>query len=538
MSLQITEVSDFTGGLNFRADQFQLQTYESPEMRNVEVDPRGGVFSRGAMRRLNTTAVSGTWAPERLFAYQAPTPYVLLTNNDKVFKSSGGNFSVLQWDNAGVPTDVASVTGHGACIQQWGDVVYMAVGAAGNGGYYWKYSDTYATPLTASGTAPHAWQTTPTASERKMPTAEHLMVHANKMFAAYTTEAGTTYPNRIRWSLENSPENWAEADYIDIGGGGNGITGMAVVASQLVIFKPNAVYVLLGYDSDNFQVAELTSRIGVLDHNAIAQSDDGVYFYSHSQGLFYYNGSSLRDMFASLRPAIESGYINPAAHDAISCSWVGRRVWVSAPYSRSTTVTDPTVNWVLDPSIRDGVFVEFASADGYGLIGGVDWTNGSNNDYRLMIHPTQPYVLRVDLYSSPYDNITGSDVGFPSYYKTRWFDGGSYMQNKMFRRPDIVAKESDVTQAITVKVYHNFSEGENNEKKIFDIVQTPAGAGLFWGTGNWGENWAAGAVSSVLLTGRNLGQAKSVQLEFIGPSGQKWGLNSIGYKYNTRRVTG
>jgi hypothetical protein len=79
------------------------------------------------------------------------------------------------------------------------------------------------------------------------------------MWAANTTEASGYYPNRIRWSLENSPENWDEDDYFDIVGGGNGITGMAVVSGQLVVFKPNAVYVVFGYDYYNFQVVELTT---------------------------------------------------------------------------------------------------------------------------------------------------------------------------------------------------------------------------------------------------------------------------------------
>ena len=52
---------DFTGGLNLRADQFQLSNNESPDMMNVEIDPRGGLFSRGAFREINDTAVSGTW---------------------------------------------------------------------------------------------------------------------------------------------------------------------------------------------------------------------------------------------------------------------------------------------------------------------------------------------------------------------------------------------------------------------------------------------------------------------------------------------
>jgi len=51
-------------------------------------------------------------------------------------------------------------------------------------------------------------------------------------------------------------------------------------------------------------------------------------------------------------------------------------------------------------------------------------------------------------------------------------------------------------------------------------------------------NWSVGAISSTVQKGRNLGLARSVQLEFIGPASQKWGVNSIGYKYQSRRVKG
>ena len=338
--------------------------------------------------------------------------------------------------------------------------------------------------------------------------------------------------------MENSPENWGENDYIEIAAGGNGITGMAVVNGQLVVFKPNAVYAILGYDSSTFQVVELSNRIGCLSHHAIAQSEDGVYFFSHNQGLFYYNGSSIQDMFSNLRTAIDLNYINPAEHESISVSWVGRRVWVSVPYSVQSTVAYPSVNFVLDPSIRNGVFTQFQTSDGYGLIAGCDWTDGNNLDYRLMIHPTQPYVMKVDLYSEESDDITGTLSAFTSYYKTRWFDGGSYMQKKMFRRPDFVVKESDLAQSISVNVYHDFTEGTGNERKTFNISQAPPTTSLLWGTGLWGEDWSSGAISSKLVTGRNLGLARSIQLEFIGPASQKWGVNSIGYKYNARRVKG
>ena len=115
--LSITEVSDFTGGLNFRADQFQLSSFESPDMLNVEIDPRGGVFSRGGQQRLNTTAISGTWDPQKLFAFDGATNTIMLANGTKVLRSTGGNFTTLQ-ASAGVDVTIASP--HGACFAQSG----------------------------------------------------------------------------------------------------------------------------------------------------------------------------------------------------------------------------------------------------------------------------------------------------------------------------------------------------------------------------------------------------------------------------------
>jgi hypothetical protein len=112
------------------------------------------------------------------------------------------------------------------------------------------------------------------------------------------------------------------------------------------------------------------------------------------------------------------------------------------------------------------------------------------------------------------------------------------MQKKMFRRPDVVVKEVTTPQTIVVNVYHNFDESVGNERRIFNLTQTPSASGLIWGSGLWGENWSAGAISSTILTGANLGLAKCIQLEFNGPSGQKWGINSIGYKYQARKVKG
>jgi hypothetical protein len=533
--LQIYEQKDFTGGLNFRADQFQLSDNESPKMLNVEIDPRGGVFSRGGYERINGTAVAGTWSPKRLHKFTGATNRIMLTTGAKVYQSTGGNFTPLAYS---LGNDIAVSYAYGASFANWGTDLYIATGGAGAGSYSWVTTSTYATAISVLTTS-HFNNNYNSPNATYFPKANLLMVHANKMFAAGVNISGVDYPNRLRWSHEDSPKDWASADYIDIVGGGNGITGLAVVNGSLMIFKPNAIYLLLGYDSDDFRLVQLSGHLGAPHPLAVSLSDSSVYFFSNPEGLYSFDGSRLVDLFANIRPATDANEFNLSAPNAVTLSWVGHRLWMSAPYSKDTTVTDPKVNFVFDPSIgQGGSFTMFQSSDGYGLVGGCDYEDSSNNNIYLMIHPTQPRVLQVDKYSLDSDNITGTPASFVSYYRTKWFDGGSYMQKKMFRRPDIVTKEPSTSTVINVKVYHNFEEGAGNERKNFDLTLTPTSTGIIWGTGLWGGLWGSGAASSTVLTGRNLGLARCVQLEFTGPSGQFWGINSIGYKYQGRRVKG
>lgn len=534
-SLQIYQQQDFTGGLNFRADQFQLADNESPRMLNVEIDPRGGVFSRGGYQRINTTAISGTWSPKRLHKFSGATPRIMLTTGAKVYHSTGTNFSTLQFS---VGNDIAVSAPHGASFANWGDELYIATGSSGASSYRWKTTDTYATAINVLDSNEYN-NNYNTPNGVHFPNANLIAVHANKMFAADVTISGTAYPNRLMWSHEDQPRDWAADDYIDIVGGGQGITGLALVAGSLLIFKPNATFMLLGYDSADFRLVQLSGHLGAPHPLAVVNSDTAVYFYSNPEGLYMFDGSRLVDLFANIRPAADIGHFNLSVPSAVTLSWSGHRLWMSAPYDTDMVVNTPTVNFVYDESIgNNGAFTMFNSADGKGLVGGCDYEDSNGNNIYLMIHPTQPYVLQIDRYQLETDNISGTELGFVSYYRTKWFDGGSYMQKKMFRRPDIVTKEPSSSTIINVKVYHDFEEGLGNERKIFDLTLAPSATGIVWGTGLWGGKWGFGAASSLVLSGRNLGLARAVQMEFTGPSGQYWGLNSIGYKYQGRRVKG
>lgn len=533
--LQIYQQTDFTGGLNFRADQFQLSDNESPEMSNVEIDPRGGVFSRGGYERINSTAVAGTWSPKRLHKFTGATNRLMLTTGAKVYHSTGGDFTALAFSSG---NDIAVSYAHGASFANWGTDLYISTGIAGAGTYSWVSTAPFATAIGVLTTGGFN-NTYASPLANLFPKANLLAVHANKMFAAGVSISSVDYPNRLYWSHEDSPKDWATDDYVEIVGGGDAITGLAVVNGSLMIFKKNSIYLLLGYDSADFRLVQLSSNLGAPHPLAVTVSDSSAYFFSNPEGLHSFDGSRIVDLFDNLRPSIDDNDFNLAAPNAVTLSWVGNRLWMSAPYKEGSTVTDPKVNFVFDPSIgRDGSFTLFDSTDEYGLVGGVDYEDASGNNIYLMIHPIEPRVLQVDKYSLSVDNITGTTANFVSYYRTKWFDGGSYMQKKMFRRPDIVAKEPSSSTIINVKVFHNFDEGAGQERKNFDLTLTPTTTGILWGSGLWGGTWGYGAGSSTVLTGRNLGLARCVQLRFTGPAGKSWGINSIGYKYQGRRVKG
>ena len=530
----VERYDDFTGGLNLRADQFQLSKNESPDMLNVEIDPRGGLFSRGAFREINTTAVSGTWAPKRLTWFKGSSQYLMLTTETSVYQGTGTNFTRLDF---GSGTPIVSASTSGSSLAQWGKTMYMTTGQAGVATYKWEVGDTYATALTASGPT---WQAYASPVGGYFPKAEHTIQHTNKMFVAHTKENGVVYPNRLRWSHEGLPSDWLESDYIDFNGGGDGITGLAVVAGHLVVFKPQAIYVLFGYDSTDHNVVELSSNLGVDLPTHIASSEQGVYFYVGFKGLFYYNGNTVVDLFQNLKAVYPLGYINSNYSSKISVSYVNRRVWLAVPYSTGVAATEVTTNLVYDPSIgQGGSWNRLSSADGYGLVGGADFKTTAGVSVPVLMHPTLPRVLEVEIFSSETDFISQAEANFATYYRTGWVDGNNYSMKKMFRRPDFVLKQVDTQRTLNVKVFHNFEEATGNERKSIDIVLPASASGGQWGTMYWGTGtWGVVAQGAEVRRGSNLGLARCVQLLFTGPVGGEWGIDSIAYKYNNRKVTG
>lgn len=524
---RVLRTDDFTGGLNLRADPFQLADNESPDLLNVDIDPKGGFAMRSGFERFNTTAMgsiaNGAFLPEKIFQWVTDTPQLVVAANSKVFYATGTTFT---------DTTITTTSPEGASFAPWtgasSSVLYVACGTGA--AQMAKWSGAARTLLTASGAA--AWQeslATPTGTH--MPRADHVASHVDRLWVASTLESGTAFPNRVRFSHPNQPESWRSADYIDIVQGGSGITALVPFAGALIVFKKNSIHAIYGYDTDSFQVVTLTESVGAPTSHCVAPSERGLYFFHWPEGLYRWDGNSFDDLFAKLRPMITAGEVNSAAVDKMWLSHANNRVWLSLPTGANAS---PTYTFVLDPQI--GSWTRYQCGCGNGLAVLTDFVTSAGARFYLSLHPTQPYVLKVDGPALLQDNITGTPMNFSSYYTTKWHDAGVVSAKKMWRRPDLVVKQPTVNTTLTVAAYHDWDEAQ--VKRTSQVLVAPGATNaLNWGAGAWGQaEWGEAATGSQFERALNLGLARAVQLRVSGPGGKAWGVNSISYKYVPRRV--
>jgi len=542
-------VEDFTGGLNLRADVFNLGKNESPDMLNVDIDPRGGVSQRDGSCRFNSAAIgsiaSGLFAPNRMFHWRKVSQQVLLSANDKVFYASVDDFT-----DSGVTTS----NEFGAEFAEWiGEQPYLYM-ACGAGSDSQRWDGSAATGLTASGTG--NWQDDLLSpATGYMPRAEHVATHVDRVWVAYTNEDGTDYPDRVRFSHPLFPESWRENDYIDVVGGGSGITAIVPFSGHLVVFKPRAVYAIYGYNQSTFQVVPITQELGAYSSQCVSVSEQAVFFFSWPDGLFAYDGNGLKDLFEPLRPLIDTAEINKNALSTVHVNWVKRKVFLSLPvgvspdffedyddtsgdgvvyddgaykYDGYTRPPTSTATFVYDPSVgNNGAWTRYRTADGYGMVACVDYVlpNGVTNG--MYAHPYHPYVIRFEPELAT-DCIEASPVAFDSYYTMTWQDLAQPQARKFWRSPEFVVAHVAGGYTLNVDVFHDWSTFSAN--RSFDVVFADDDAGVPDDISSWVQNFGSDTVR-----GETLGSARAVKLRF-GCSGSKWGVNAVLYRYSFRKV--
>ena len=579
--LEPINLIDYTGGLNLRASQFQLAENESPDMLNVDIDPRGGFYTRKGWLRWNQEDVVDplveTWRPRNAFVHNwsSGEQEIYVVNNHKLYSAGGdGAFTQL----TGLTGDAAP---HCFDFSPWGNDVYI-VGGMFQAAHR-RPGD--AAPVAMNG---NSWSEVDAPTSDSMPQAEYIAAHGGYMFVAVTSELGVNHFSRVRWSHPGKPDSWRADDYLDIDSGGGRITGIMSYRDHLIIFKTNSMWALYGYDDDSWQLMKVSVSVGCPSITAATRSESAVFFFSASDkgGIYAYAGDKPAHISENLRPAFE----NMISFQNVFVSWANRRLWIGVPWEK---VVGPTVDvstcFVFDPDIGEGAWTMYRSS--YGAVGPVLDGSDINARYPLSAFWSDHAAIMVTLDSSEdaYDILleaptlgytpvpspdtsgwlmtsAGEEIGltgegtigqaFDAYYRTRWLHAGWPDRKKSWRRPTFICRQVERDTDLLVETFRDYNETQIHRTRTLRVralgssywtetgYTDEQGGGFDWkelgklSPDGRGADWGAAREGANLIRAGSMGLARSVQMRVraspLTPR-QRWGVDGVVVKYVQRR---
>lgn len=552
--IKAIRVDDFTGGLNLDANAFRMGDNQTSDALNVDFNPKGGVSTRWAFVRANTTALDGASAgnlkPFRLFSWDGSTRRIVIATETKVLLYP----SATNGEAAADTTTITSNADYGSAFAVWDESstsrLYCSNGHGYNGS---KIVGTTVTTLTASATS--AWQedlTNPNGTH--MPRAQLIANHVERLWVANTYENGVEYPNRLRFSHPLFPESWRSDDYIEIVAGGPRINAIVPFGGTLFVFKDRAVFAVYGFNEETFQVVDISRNLGAASPLCVAVAPNGIYFYSNPDGVFFFDGTEIKDVFANLRPLLVESEVSEGSVNGLSMGWANGRLYVSLPtgddvvdvltydsavedydiegrkYNGATKANFPTKAFVYDPTVgKAGAWTVYRTSDGFGLIHPTDFIKTNGEIEHIAVHPYQPYLLKIDKRENgSQDNILGTNTTFESYFVTDWQDAKTVSAKKFWRRPEIVFRRDETVTTVRVDVYHDWdSYAPIKNFNLSSAAATNDGQSSSWGPPEFGADH---------VFADSLGLARAVKLKISNVNGNPWAFYSIVYKFNPRKM--
>ena len=153
---------------------------------------------------------------------------------------------------------------------------------------------------------------------------------------------------RVRWSHALSyavtqnglriygPQDWALNDFTDLETTG-AVTAMAHFRDEVLVFTSSDVFGLSGSPPD-LNVVRHSGAVGTVSPHSYAVGPEGVWFYSHPEGLYLWDDAGLQhvsEKLGSFERAFHSAA--PETLTQVAVGYKDRRVWLSVPPATADT---------------------------------------------------------------------------------------------------------------------------------------------------------------------------------------------------------
>ena len=281
MSIRTYEIPYFFG-LSHGTDENRLSPVFSTDAANVDTECGRLAVAKG-YTRASEARVPEIDRIRRLFGYRTDRGVIpVCVTGSKVWALIRGEWTVMHhFQTPSVDNSVDAVTVRIGTT----DYLVMADGL----GQMIKFDGETVTPFGSAALGSDA-------------PVSFLAVYRGRLFAAGEREN----PNRLYYSClpggGRTVEDWryveaspaVEGGFAEVGSvGGDQILALCALSNQLLIFKKDSVYRLIGDRPSNFTIERIEENIPQASVYSMAKYGDTVYFVTR-EGLYLYNGVSVR----------------------------------------------------------------------------------------------------------------------------------------------------------------------------------------------------------------------------------------------------
>jgi hypothetical protein len=147
-----------------------------------------------------------------------------------------------------------------------------------------------------------------------------------------------TAGNQLNFSGYRQADNWltvlgdaADPGFIIVeSNDGENISGVKLGPRRLVIFKPNSMFDLFGFSSEDFTLMQKSGDVGAVSNQAITTIGTTMYFV-HTTGIYSYEGGPRPDKQFSIAVQNYVDRINPAAVSKCCAGTDGKMLYIGLP---------------------------------------------------------------------------------------------------------------------------------------------------------------------------------------------------------------
>jgi hypothetical protein len=302
------------------------------------------------------------------------------------------------------------------------------------------------------------------------PRARTCVAYHDRIFAANVHKTGSyRYPSRLYWSNAGTAETWGTNSWIGINtDDGQEITAIVPFGEQMLIFKNNSTYTLVGTDEDTFALYPIDVRIGTEGTYAATAAGGVAYFFdTNTCTIWSYDGARFNDVGEPISAYVRAN-LNYNATFKIVVQVFGHYLWFSYPKTDgSPTQTDENTETLVFDMQRNawtrwtfGIvpsicarYSDYIATGGAGAV-----TPGNSNPYFVVDDASNDSYVAIGYMGSTNTDAatvwTDFGANYSFEFRTAWFSPDNGNNRNRIRRFGSLAAEN--SNDLTVALYRDF----------------------------------------------------------------------------------